>query len=62
MIIGETQKLENLLRDCDVVVDAIFGTGLAREVQGIQKEAINAINASGKTVFALDIPSGVVSL
>src|SRR5439155_11729404 len=43
----------------DVVVDAIFGTGFAGEPRGDAREAIEAINACGKRVFAVDIPSGV---
>lgn len=47
------------LEDCDVVVDAIFGTGLDREVGGRWRDAITAVNASSKPVLAIDIPSGV---
>jgi hydroxyethylthiazole kinase-like uncharacterized protein yjeF len=45
----------------DVIVDAIFGTGLARPVSADHAHCIEAINASGRPVFALDIPSGLHS-
>ncbi|PKN60595.1 MAG: bifunctional ADP-dependent NAD(P)H-hydrate dehydratase/NAD(P)H-hydrate epimerase [Deltaproteobacteria bacterium HGW-Deltaproteobacteria-11] len=41
------------------IVDAIFGTGLDREISGLAGEVIALINASGKKVLSLDIPSGV---
>ena len=47
------------LEDADVVVDAIFGTGLSRAPEGTFAEWIEAINRSGKSVIAVDVPSGL---
>lgn len=47
------------LSPADVVVDALFGTGFDRAPEGEGREAIEAINASGVPVFALDVPSGL---
>lgn len=55
----ETAFLSADLAACDVVVDALLGTGLSRPVAGLQREAIERINGSGKTVLSLDMPSGV---
>ncbi|EPC01312.1 hypothetical protein L861_12115 [Litchfieldella anticariensis FP35 = DSM 16096] len=45
--------------DGEVVVDALLGTGLNGEVREPFRGAIMAINASGKPVLAVDIPSGL---
>lgn len=47
------------LAGCDVVVDALFGTGLARPLDGTAAELVSEINGSGRPVLALDLPSGL---
>lgn len=47
------------LQACDVIVDALFGTGLERPLEGEWRAAIEAMNASGRPIFAIDIPSGL---
>jgi hydroxyethylthiazole kinase-like uncharacterized protein yjeF len=51
----------SLLSEGDVVVDALFGTGLAAAVRAEAAKVIRAINAAGRPVFALDVPSGLDS-
>ena len=43
----------------DVIVDAIYGTGLNRAPEGLPRDAIEAMNASGLPILALDVPSGL---
>jgi hydroxyethylthiazole kinase-like uncharacterized protein yjeF len=42
-----------------VIVDALFGAGLNRAAEGIPRALIEAINASGATIIAVDLPSGI---
>jgi NAD(P)H-hydrate epimerase len=50
------------LKEADLVIDAIFGTGLSKEVQGLEKAVIEEMNGSGKPIVAVDIPSGLDAL
>jgi hydroxyethylthiazole kinase-like uncharacterized protein yjeF len=61
---GEVIKAEAVpllegLKDCDLIIDAVFGTGFHGSARGEHAEAIEAMNGSGVPVLAVDIPSGV---
>ena len=47
------------LPKCDVWVDAIFGIGIDREVEGKYKQAIQLLNQNNSYVISIDIPSGL---
>ncbi len=59
---GETLSLEtHLLDDAELVIDALFGTGLHRSVEGDSAAFIKMMNACAAPVVAIDMPSGVDS-
>jgi NAD(P)H-hydrate epimerase len=45
----------------EVIIDAIFGYGLSRQIEGFLGEIINEINISSTQVVSIDIPSGLFS-
>jgi len=50
--------LDDITR-ADIIVDAMLGTGLRDDLTGVYLEAVEILNASGRTVLAVDIPSGI---
>lgn len=57
---GEIRELEPALIDgAAVVIDALFGAGLGRPIDGPAARTIEALNASDAACVAVDMPSGV---
>jgi NAD(P)H-hydrate epimerase len=56
---GEILAIEHGLPAADVYADALFGTGLARPIEGVAAGIIRHLSASGRPVLALDVPSGI---
>ena len=54
----EEQKSAQTVFACDVLIDAILGSGFRPPVSGVYAEAIAKINAATAPVIAVDIPSG----
>lgn len=47
------------LKSTDVIVDALFGTGLTRPVEGFAKDLVNCLNRLHNTRVSIDVPSGL---
>ena len=56
---SDSARTEETLARADVVVDAIFGTGLRGGVSGLSGRIIETINACGRPVVSVDVPSGL---
>jgi NAD(P)H-hydrate epimerase len=53
------EQIKNTIGQHDLIVDALFGTGLNSEVRDLPKQLIRLINALDNYVVAIDIPSGI---
>ena len=62
VLLERADRLEDLavrMEKAPLVVDALFGTGLTRELREPYAGLVRAINASGRPVLAVDLPSGL---
>lgn len=49
----------NLISKNTIIIDAIYGTGLSRNIEGIEKEWIQNTNLLNNVKVSIDIPSGL---
>lgn len=56
--IFQTRELPEI-SEKDIVIDAIFGSGLSRPLEGFPAEVVRHINKSNAGIIALDLPSGL---
>ncbi len=57
---GAIESIAGLQPDrYDLIVDALFGAGLSRPLEGEVATLVAAVNASGRSVVAVDVPSGL---
>jgi len=52
-------RLAEFIDEAEWIVDALLGTGLSRPVEGMISKVIEAMNAAGRPILALDLPSGL---
>src|ERR1035437_7349902 len=55
----DIKKHENSILACEIIIDALIGTGLKQDISGFMAQLIVYINMMGKYIAAVDIPSGV---
>jgi NAD(P)H-hydrate epimerase len=53
------EQVNDAAGDCDLIVDAIFGTGFSGALAGGFEKIVRKINSLGKIVAAVDCPSGL---
>lgn len=55
------KKVRKLVSGVPIIVDALFGTGLTKPLEGLYERIVLDINESGALVVSIDIPSGLSS-
>ena len=55
----QTEENFHALTSDDIVIDALFGSGLNRGLEGVTANLVQHINDSGCTIISIDIPSGL---
>lgn len=56
--IEDINDLRDSIEKSQVTIDAIFGTGISRNVEGIFDSVISIINENSKQIISIDVPSG----
>ena len=59
IFVGSAEDLAREIAAADVIVDALFGTGLGRALDSKMAAIVNTVNATGAIRVALDLPSGL---
>jgi hydroxyethylthiazole kinase-like uncharacterized protein yjeF len=58
--VGPIEELKpEIFQGAGLIIDALFGAGLDRPIEGAAAEAIAAANESGIPILAVDLPSGI---
>lgn len=57
--LGITIENNNKLHEYNIIIDAIFGVGLSRDITGKFEETIRDINRNDNMIYAVDIPTGI---
>jgi NAD(P)H-hydrate epimerase len=58
--IQDETHFPELLAD-QVIIDALFGTGMNRNLEGVTEKLVRHINGSGHPIISIDLPSGLLS-
>lgn len=54
----DANELKEAAERCDMTIDALFGTGITRNIEGIYDLAVTVINENSKFILSVDVPSG----
>lgn len=56
---NDLDQLHESLTEADLIVDALFGSGLQRPLGGVFAQIVHLINGAGTEIVAVDVPSGL---
>ena len=59
LVVKEISSAHEIPTACTIIIDALFGTGLSRDLTGLHAEVINKLNQLNAIKIAVDVPSGL---
>ena len=59
LLTSQAKQARELIMAADIIIDAMIGIGFTGEIKPAYRDAVCALNLSGKKIIALDIPTGV---
>lgn len=59
LVAKEISSAHEILTDFTIIIDALFGTGLSRDLTGLHAEVVNKLNQLDAIRIAVDVPSGL---
>jgi NAD(P)H-hydrate epimerase len=57
--LSDAKQALTAVHHCDIIIDALIGTGLKRRLSDLYSEIADIINNSGKYVISVDCPTGI---
>jgi ADP-dependent NAD(P)H-hydrate dehydratase / NAD(P)H-hydrate epimerase len=57
--VEDVNELRDSIERCEIIVDAVFGTGLSKALAGTYDLVISIINENSSHIISIDIPSGI---
>lgn len=59
--VSDTENIDYIVKSHDIIVDAVFGTGMRGTIGAAAYDVIESINKNGAYVMSVDVPSGINS-
>lgn len=56
--VEDVNELRESIERCSIIVDALLGTGLSKDLEGVFDQVVSIINENSSYTISIDVPSG----